>query len=340
MRKKYIEYLRVISMFAVIAIHVCITALGNFDCDSTTANSMYLSIRNVFHFAVPVFFMITGALMLPDKKEMGIKKLLSRYLLKYGLVIIIFGSGYALLEEVFTKKTFNFRILATGFMNMLCGKSWEHMWYMYALFGAVLLVPVLRAVVSAFDNRQRNYLIICMFLFLSFLPCIKELINFSLGISFPISSVYCLYMLIGYWIDSGEIKISRKYSVLTLAICVLVLILMSIFQIIYSVSMEAFTAYSSPLILALSVSIFSLAKNMEINLSEKTPAFIVKIGELSFGVYLIHMLWINILYKLLEFNPFSMNAVISFVIVFIAVSVLSLFSVWIMKKIPFVRKLI
>ena len=64
MRKKYIEYLRVLSMFAVIAIHACIAAMNTYDNGSMFARALYLSIRNVFHFAVPVFFMMSGALLL------------------------------------------------------------------------------------------------------------------------------------------------------------------------------------------------------------------------------------------------------------------------------------
>ncbi len=55
MRKYYMEYLRVIAMFAVVAIHICITALSDFDNYSQLDAVLYASVRNVFHFAVPIF---------------------------------------------------------------------------------------------------------------------------------------------------------------------------------------------------------------------------------------------------------------------------------------------
>ena len=74
MRKYYIEYLRVIAMFAVVAIHVCIAALGNFNNYSQFDAVLYASVRNIFHFAVPIFFMISGALMLSHDRELPLKK--------------------------------------------------------------------------------------------------------------------------------------------------------------------------------------------------------------------------------------------------------------------------
>ena len=68
------EYLRVIAMFAVVAIHICITALSDFDNYSQLDAVLYASVRNVFHFAVPIFFMISGALILPPVKELPLKK--------------------------------------------------------------------------------------------------------------------------------------------------------------------------------------------------------------------------------------------------------------------------
>lgn len=73
MRKHYIEYLRVIAMFAVVAIHVCIAGLSSFANHSMFDAVFYSSVRNIFHFAVPVFFMISGALMLSPSKDLPIK---------------------------------------------------------------------------------------------------------------------------------------------------------------------------------------------------------------------------------------------------------------------------
>ena len=126
MRMKYIEYLRVLSMFAVIAIHVCIAVMNTFDNGSVFGKALYLSVRNVFHFAVPVFFMMSGALLLSPNKTMSIEKMLKSYIAKYAGVIIVFGTYFAFMEEVFTTRKINASTVINAFSNMMHGRSWDH----------------------------------------------------------------------------------------------------------------------------------------------------------------------------------------------------------------------
>lgn len=341
MRKKYIEYLRVFSMFAVIAIHVCITAMNTFGNGSIFAKTLYLSIRNIFHFAVPVFFMISGALLLSPNKEMPIIKLIKSYVAKYAGVIIVFGSAFALMEHVFTTKTINITTIFSAFSNMLNGRSWDHMWYMYALLGVTLFIPVMRVIVQNFNRPERCYILTILAIFLSFLPFMKECFSFSIAVSFPISSVYCMYMLMGYWIDAEEFHMKQGVSKMIVVILSFVIISLSAIQARTGISTEMFTAYSSPIIALFSGAIFQIAKNCDsILVSKETPKIIRELGRVSFGVYIIHMFWINIIYKLLNINPFSSNCIIGFLGVFLVVSVLSVCSAWILKKIPLIKWLV
>ena len=71
-KKQYIENLRIISMLSVILIHICITALSDFpDSGTELWRIVYQTVRNVLHFAVPFFFMISGAFILPPEKNIS-----------------------------------------------------------------------------------------------------------------------------------------------------------------------------------------------------------------------------------------------------------------------------
>lgn len=52
------------------------------------------------------------------------------------------------------------------------------------------------------------------------------------------------------------------------------------------------------------------------------------------------MFWINIIYKIVKINPFSYNCVLGFIGVFVVVSILSMCSAWIVKRIPFIKWLV
>lgn len=341
MRKYYMEYLRVIAMFAVVAIHICITALSDFDNYSQLDAVLYASVRNVFHFAVPIFFMISGALILPPVKELPLKKLLGRYLLKYGLAIVVFGWVFATIERYFVSKKLSIDLFTGSFMDMLIGKSWDHMWYMYALFGTMLVVPILRLITKHCQKSYIYYFVVVFGLFLTIIPIGEHYLQFKLGVALPFNSVYCFYMLLGYWIDHKDILISKKISAGIMAVLFPVIIVLTVLQQIYQFDTEVLFAYFSPIIDVLSVGIFSFFRNTEHLLSAKeTPAFVKFLGKYSFGVYIIHMFWINIAYKLLKIDPFQINAIAGFFILWIVISLLSVLTSWVMKHIPLLKKIV
>lgn len=341
MRKHYIEYLRVIAMFAVVAIHVCSVALNGFEDYSQLDAVLYLSVSKVFHFAVPIFFMISGALMLSPDKELPLKKLLSRYLLKYGLVIVVFGWAFAGIERFFVSRKVSVDLFTGSFVDMLTGKTWNHMWYMYSLFGAMLVVPILRWIIKNCRKEFMYYILAVFSLFLMVLPVMENNLGFELGVTLPFSSVYCFYMLLGYWIDHEDIRIPKKIAVVLMAVMFSVIIILIVLQQVYHFNTRVLLYYSSPVIGVFSVCIFSFFRSMESALSvKKTPVFIQFLGKYSFGVYIIHMFWINIAYKALKINPFKFNSILAFFVLLAAVSLLSILTSWAMKHIPLLKKIV
>ena len=101
-RIKWIDDLRVLACFAVIMIHVI---AGWTD----SVNNLQLSnfrwfIDNVLFqvlikYAVPVFIMISGYLLLNPQKEIGFSRI-KKYVFRMVAVIWIFGTGFSLIENI------------------------------------------------------------------------------------------------------------------------------------------------------------------------------------------------------------------------------------------------
>ena len=64
------------------------------------------------------------------------------------------------------------------------------------------------------------------------------------------------------------------------------------------------------------------------------------LSKCSFGVYIIHMFWINLAYKFLKVNPFVPNVFVMMVLLWAVVVVLSVLTVMIIKRIPFINRLL
>ncbi len=337
---QYIERLRVMAMVAVVLTHIGTTASTDFleNYMYTIDGVFYSSLVNLFHFAVPIFFMISGALLLNPKKELSLDKLIRNYILKYVLVLVIFGWGYAFLEEVFTYKNITISYFLNSFINMIQGKSWAHMWYMYALIGVMLCIPILRIIVKKFSEEENKYLCIISLFFLSVIPLFTKVTGVNLGVSFVMGNIYCFYMLLGYWIDNSEIRISSKVAKVIFFFMMPLLILSAYAKVMWTIDL-GIAEYSSPIIVAYSVSLFIIVreKYKDNNVENKIVSLL---SHVSFGVYLIHMFWINLLFKFFNINPFYPNVFIGFLLTGGFALFASVVSVLVLKKLPGLKKLI
>ena len=342
MKKVYIENVRIISMLTVVLIHVCITALSDFpDSGSEGWRIMYQAVRNVLHFAVPCFFMISGALLLSPEKKLPLEKLLKKYILKYSAVIVLFGWAFAFMEEVFKTHSISVSVIASSFLNMLQGETWNHMWYMYSLLGVTLILPVLKATTEKLNENEMRYLLIVCFVFLSVIPYLCILTGKESGVRFAIDNVYVAYMLVGYWIDTHQKQQTALY-ISAIVIGIVLLVAEALCSAYYQVEL-AFSGYSSPVVFLMSAAGFALARSME-NPDPKVRPAVQKckafLSSNSFGVYIIHMLWINMIYKFIKWNPFDFMPLINMLLIWAVVTILSLFTTFVMRKIPVLKTIV
>ena len=109
----------------------------------------------------------------------------------------------------------------------------------------------------------------------------------------------------------------------------------------FDITTKILVEYNSIIVAALSAALFALFKNNEEKMQEKG---ISKFGQLlsscSFGVYILHMLWINVIYKLIKLNPFKFEPVIVSIVLWVVVVAASVLTTFLLKKIPLIRKML
>ena len=90
------SYIRAISCIAIIALHTVFSSLLVYQKGLTELQVMGSRIVvNNLMWAVPCFFMVSGALLLDRRREMPYKKLFTKYIGKMLLVILIFTLIYS-----------------------------------------------------------------------------------------------------------------------------------------------------------------------------------------------------------------------------------------------------
>ena len=184
-RKTAIDYLRIFAAFAVLIFHVLGSSYKNDPLLSQQVHSVISGICAALQWHVPVFLMITGYLWLDRSKECTYRNLWP-HIRKFITVLLTIGYLYALMERVFNSNGLTLKVFLLSMVDVLCGNSWEHMWYLYTIIGVNLLLPVLKPFFSIEGNAERIIFIGILLVFTVLNPIVEDMTGFSLPISFPV----------------------------------------------------------------------------------------------------------------------------------------------------------
>lgn len=337
---KSLEYLRVFACLGVVLIHVFKLALDfYFDDLSTAQHIFYEAVVNNLRWCVPVFLMITGSLLLSQQKEITLEKLYKKYIFRILVVLLAFGYAFAFIELFFYERTVKAYMFFEALKMVICGRSWDHLWYLYMLVVLYMLLPIIKAFIKAVSNNVLKYSLFIMVLFISAIPMIRA-VGFEFAFNMQVTSIYVFYPILGYCLYNRIISVTNKTSVILLVLSFGFLIGCSVIHYTYDIDMpEVLTSHGSFFVIIQSVAIFNIGYN-NVRFKNKTAEKIcLNFAKLSFGIYIIHMFFLNLIYKLLYLSPAKYTELI-FIPVYVITLVLSYVATAIMKKVPVVKKFI
>ena len=253
----------------------------------------YVFIQVCVRWAVPCFIMISGFLLLDDKKEIGFQKL-KKYIIKMISVLLTFGLAYCFMEAAANEGLENILyVAAVSVKNLIEGRSWTHMWYIYMMLGLYLMLPLFRAFTKSADEKTYRFVLIILFLLTIVRPTINGLFKTAIEIFVPINTAYPFYFLMGYYIRKYGIK--RNYALLCLAVGTLGLTISSI--------LEAGNQPENLFAALYSTAIFSLSADSRFLEKCSENILISQVSKYSFGIYLIHPFFLNVLNKVMHVFP-------------------------------------
>lgn len=301
-----LDFLRAYGCLAIILLHV----VSAWHDDPTNKEALFHAdpvrigfdgaiVPLLVRMAVPIFFMISGALFLNPKRNINKKKHIVKILLTLG----VFGYGMALIELVVKYKDFNISYLWKSLLNLLQEQSWSHLWYLYAIIGLYLLTPILRAWIQKASEREIRNAIIVAIVLLSIIPTINSILGTNIttfGIATSNGALLCY--LVGYYIFSLREKIRSNKSKIIIA-AVVGGVVTSIISLLYFTSLKSMVEPYHIWIVVYSSSLFALMieeRRIEQIGNSKTIQFL---SSISLLVYILHPFFINTLYKGFHIYP-------------------------------------
>lgn len=301
-KKLYLEIMRIFACFFVIFNHT--SHDGFFLFSQRTWGSAHFFIEMVpavfCKFAVPLFFAVSGALLLQRESEplsVTWKKRILR------IVIIIFASsalyyGWACYLE---GKPFQVWV---WLINTYHTQISSHLWYLYAYVAFLISLPLLQSFAKSLENQYFYYIGALVIFFSGILPCIEYVwnkgeasLNTYLSVSWLCSTIVC-YPLCGYFLEHRFTGYQSKKKMATIwalnAIGIGLTCYMVYYQALYSgelndyVSQGFFECFVLLNCVAVYTSIKAIFENR--NMPHWLEKWILSMGKCTFGIYLIHWL--------------------------------------------------
>lgn len=159
-RKLYIDVLRILATLMIMFNHTSTFGFALYTVrTSGILYWIYLFLAILTKTAVPIFFMISGGLLL--EKEEPIRFMLKKRFLRF-FIVLLMGS---IIHYVYFSK-WQLEVLSVGdfFSNFFSGNIVTPYWYLYSYLGFVLMLPIIRKMAKGMNTREFIYLIMLYFL--------------------------------------------------------------------------------------------------------------------------------------------------------------------------------
>lgn len=352
-RQLDLELMRILAAFFVIFNHTGGAGFLLFTLyeDTTLSYWVFLSVSVFCRFSVPLFFMISGAVLLNREGE-TLKDLWLHRVSKMMLILLFWSFVYYLRKILLVSQKFDLYVFA----SVLCYDNWNaSFWYLYAYIPFLMTLPLLRKFVKGMSDRDFVYMGALFFVFSSLLPMAQYLLwrgAYSLNSHFRpswICSNILFYPCLGYFL---RFRLKDYWNMKRLAVLWginIITILVTCYLIYLEINTTGAYAetYFDTFVAVNCVAVFATFQYLgqRVNFGEKAAKVIISLGSCTFGIYLLHCLFV---YQMPEFarildvlrGQLHLNNMVSAFLYCACIFLSGYLITLLLKRIPLLRKMV
>ena len=354
-RWQYLDICRGLAIFGVVMIHILPMwqyPVGSFDWNA-------LSFYNAAsRFCVPLFVMISGALLLTPDEEIPLARWYTRNVLRLVSCLLFWSALYYLCVVYARDPSFQWRDFdPRRFIAEVMGGHPHHHWFLFMIISLYIVTPLLRHI--ARSRKLTVYFLVLWGIFEigaynlhligtafpemgeSGLFWLNQTASFTNKVTPSMVMGMSGYMVLGSYLHSNPPRSSALYGLQSMGLVGLAVTLMGT----YAVSMregqlaEMFYSTRSLAVLAMSVAVFVSARALWPAPTRNENRLLRTVAECSFGVYLIHDFFLVFLSGR-GFTAALFSRAVSPLVVTLTVFCLCLGVVYLIRKIPGARNYI
>lgn len=289
-----LELIRTISFILVVVIHVSNYFCRAFGKIGAGEYGFSLVLDTLARVSVPSFFMLSGALLLGREETVGkCWKRVARFLPP----LLVWSIVYYIFNVYYMGSEFNLK-------KILWIPVEAHLWYLYAMIPLYLVLPFFQVMVRHLTPKMEKALLL--------LGTVAILLNYGLSLfdgalyyDVPLfgDRVYSYYFFLGFYLMKykDRIRISNRWlGIIFIVSNILNIGLTAILSIVTGEHMERTLEYGFPLVILCSVTFFLWMLRLgdgNVHLKVSIKQMIDRWCACSFGIYLIHIIFLDMFKK-------------------------------------------
>ncbi len=372
--------MRVLAAFFVVFNHT--SSSGHFLFSLYPPNSIqywfYMFPAAFCHFAVPLFFMISGALLLgrndearplvPFKKALHILLILVIWSFLYYISTVYEHRNYMTIDRdgnpylsfvTASPLSFDFRDFLIRLFEL---SGWNHTyWFLHTYIALLLALPLLQRMAQAFKQYEYKLLFTLYFVFFMLIPAIQYLVwrgnhNFDASIYtglkwisgntviFPLTGYFLQHRLNNYWTRKRVLMLWVLNIIGLLCSCYLTFLFILTTGNSRELDAQGFLSWSG-LINAATVFVTCRYIDEHTAILKRFEKEICSLGNAALGIYLSHLYFLHrsdlssFLWRGLR-EGLHLNPLLYALVYCVLIFICGLLTTKLLQKIPFLRNLV
>lgn len=301
-----------------------------------------LIVECVCYFAVPLFFMLSGATLMNYRKKYDTKMFFKKRVTKL-LIPFIVWAAIMFIWQIYILKSIDAPRNIVELLNDFFSNQEQSIYYfMFNMLGMYLTMPLLSLLADKKYEKPLWLTVLLFFVFNGLLPNVLALFGVQYNGTFSVQiGAYVVFVLLGWLLSNRELTKHQK-TILYLGTAIgLVYRYLTTFILSRNAGLVVRTTwgYSAWHSILLAAAVFVFVKDLKLDerLSDKSKRVLATLSSCSFGIYLMHEIIMHYEIGVFDLNVNSWVYRTLFIFVTYSISVLA---VLIMKKIPVLRRIV
>ncbi|MFZ7138765.1 MAG: acyltransferase [archaeon] len=291
---------------------------------------------------VPLFVMVSGALLLQPSKIEPTKVFLKKRLKRIAPAFVFWSAIYFIWRATVQNEALS----VTSIIHYLETSPYYHFWFIYMIFGLYLISPLLRSLIANSDRDLIKYGLILWFVGTAIVPIIGIFDYRILENRIFMSAEWAGYFILGYYLLKTKIKPRYIYTALFGGLSVTI-IGTYVIRLLTTGKGYFFLNTTSANMIVVSVSLFLLLQTVPaIKTKNRFPKFaklVHALGKNTLPIYMMHVIvletfqkgYLGIQISLNTLNPIWQIPFLAVLTLFTCLAITLA-----VKKIPILQKIV